>query len=251
MSSAGPAIEKQIAAEGTVQALRQALAHARNMDTGLSEKLASYSGAVRDILPVYAEAVDRLVERLVASGAGESAPRPGEPMPPFILPDESGHLVRLEDLLSTGPLAVMFHRGHWCPWCRISAHALAQAQKRHGIADGRIVAIMPERQKFAAEFRTDAGASFPVLTDVDNGYALSLNLAIWVGPDIERILGGLGRNLPDYQGNDSWFIPIPATFVVGRDGLVRERFMDPDFRSRMATERLSAALREAENDTMT
>jgi hypothetical protein len=65
-----------------------------------------------------------------------------------------------------------------------------------------VVAIMPDRQLFAAQFRRDAASPFPVLTDMDNGYALSLNLAIWLGPDLARLLSSYGRSLPDYQGND-------------------------------------------------
>ena len=84
-----------------------------------------------------------------------------------------------------------------------------------------------------------------MLTDLDNGYALSLNLAIWLGQDVVRELEALGRTLPDYQGNDAWILPIPATFVVGRDGIVRARFVDPDFRRRMAVEELIAALKAA------
>ena len=59
---------------------------------------------------------------------------------------------------------------------------------------------------------------FPILTDMDNGYALSLNLAIWVGAEMQKMMAGR-QDLPAYQGNSSWMLPIPATFVVGRDGV--------------------------------
>jgi peroxiredoxin len=112
--------------------------------------------------------------------------------------------------------------------------------------DGRqIVAIMPERQEFAAESRSDAKAPFPILTDMDNGYAMSLNLAIWVGAEVQQMMQDFGRRLPDYQGNDAWMLPIPATFVVGTDGRVAERFVDPDYRKRMDIEEMLAALRRA------
>jgi len=81
-----------------------------------------------------------------------------------------------------------------------------------------------------------------VLTDLDNGYALSLNLAIWLGTEIQ---GLLTQDLSDFHGNDGWVLPIPATFVVGQDGLVKARFVDPDFRKRMEIDDLLAALRSA------
>ena len=102
---------------------------------------------------------------------------------------------------------------------------------------------MPEMQQFAEKFKADANAPFPVLTDLDNGYALSLNLAIWLGTEIQRLLSY--QDLSNFHGNEGWVLPIPATFVVGRDGLVKARFVDPDFRKRMEIEDLLAALRSA------
>ncbi len=124
-------------------------------------------------------------------------------------------------------MAVTFHRGHWCPYCRISIKALVEAQDEIDRGGGQIVAIMPDLEAFAAEFKTEADATFPVLTDVDNGYALSLNLAIWVGEEMQRMMTGIGRTLPTYQGNESWMLPIPATFVVGRDGIIKSRVRRP------------------------
>jgi peroxiredoxin len=227
------------------EALAAAFVRSRDMDAALGERLEAYSNAVREFIPAYAEAVDQLVSRLSSSGAGLAAPRPGEPMPPFVLPDERGRLTSLESLLQNGPIAITFHRGHWCPWCRISASAMAQARRDIAAARGQIAAIMPERQRFAMEFKSNTKSPFPVFTDVDNGYALSLNLAIWVGPDLERLLSSFGRSLPDYQGNEAWMLPIPATFVIARDGIVTARYIDPDFRRRMSVEELIAALEAA------
>src|SRR5262249_5072782 len=110
---------------------------------------------------------------------------------------------------------------------------------------GQIVAITPERQKFAAELKEEAGAPFPVLTDMDNGYAMSLNLAVSLGEEMTSLLRRSGLDFPSYQGNDAWLLPIPATFVVGRDGLVKARFIDPDYRHRMPIDELLAALKTA------
>ena len=83
---------------------------------------------------------------------------------------------------------------------------------------------------------------FPILTDTDNGYALLLNLAIWLGAEMQKLMEGR-RDLPTFQGNSSWMLPIPATFVVGRDGLIRARFIDPDYRKRISIAEMLTALR--------
>jgi peroxiredoxin len=221
--------------------LEDALKRVSGMDASLDEQLRAFSDAVRQRRPDFAEAVDRLVARLREKGAGVSAPMPGEPMPPFHLPDENGHIVSLDRLLARGPVAVTFHRGHWCPYCRINISALSRAQEE--IAEsGQIVAIMPDRQQFVSELKSADKVPFPILTDMDNGYALSLNLAIWLGAELQTMLAGL-RDLPSFQGNNFWMLPIPATFIVGTDGFIKTRFVDPDYRKRMAIDDLLAALR--------
>jgi peroxiredoxin len=226
-------------------ALEEAFHDCRDMEASLGERLDSFARAVRTLSPPFADAVDRLVTRLQKSGAGQNAPQVGEPMPPFHLPDEAGRLVSLDRLLSEGPVAVTFHRGHWCPYCRLNTRALAQAQTEIERNGGQIVAIMPDRQQFAESFKTESQARFPILTDLDNGYALQLNLVIWVGSEMERMIASAGRDIPNYQGNASWMLPIPATFVVGADARIKARFVDPDYRKRMAVEALLTALRSA------
>jgi peroxiredoxin len=223
--------------------LKLAFQRCREMEGTLNEQLQAYAAAGREIFPAYGEAVDRLVIRVNENGGGENAPHPGEPMPAFVLPDETGRLVALPSLLERGPVTVMFFRGHWCPYCRLNVRAVIRAYDRIKALGADVVAIMPETQEYAAQFKSEAGAPFPVLTDLDNGYALSLNLAIWLGAEIERLLSYL--DMRSFHGNDGWVLPIPAAFVIGRDGMVKARFVDPDFRRRMAIEDLLAALKDA------
>jgi peroxiredoxin len=228
------------------RSIEEAFLHCRDMDAPLVERLEAFSAATRYLLPGYQEAADRIAARLIEHGAGVSSPQPGEVMPSFALPDDHGRMVRLESLLAVGPVAVTFHRGHWCPYCRINTRALAEAQGLIASEGAQIVAIMPDRQKFAVALKAEAKARYRVLTDVDNGYALSLNLAIWLGDEMTQILQAGGREVPAYQGNDAWFFPIPATFVISPGGRVSARFMDPDYRRRVAVEDLIAALRNAQ-----
>ena len=216
----------------------------RDMDASLAERLAAFAAAVQSRPPSFAAAVDRLVNRLRENGAGDAAPKVGDVMPPFLLPDETNRLTSLERLLEAGPVAVTFHRGHWCPYCRISINALAKANDIVSREGAQIIGIVPERQQYAVEFKNDGQATFPILTDMDNGYAMSLNLAVWVGEELRQFMRDqLGNDIPRFQGNDSWILPIPATFVVGSDGIVTARFVDPDYRKRMAIDDLIAALR--------
>jgi peroxiredoxin len=225
--------------------LDEAFRYCRDMDASLQERLAAFTEATRYLIPGYQEAVDRMVHRFKSFDAGQTAPKPGEKMPPFAMPDERGRIVTLEALLADGPLAMTFHRGHWCPYCRINTRALAEAQERIAADGAQLAAIMPDRERFAAAFKAEGEVDYPILTDIDNGYALSLNLAVWVGEEMQQILESGGRDVPAYQGNRAWVMPIPATFVINRAGVVSARFIDPDYRNRMTIEELLAALKAA------
>ena len=231
-----------MATETEDSAIAQAFEQARALDGSMSERLSVFINAVRTHQPHALAIVDRLVARLRKHHAGEGAPDVGEAMPLFALPDDSGRMVALTDLIAHGPAIVTFHRGHWCPYCRISINTLARAQPRIEALGARMVAIVPDRQAFAADMKQDGDVAFPILTDLDNGYAMSLNLAIWVGAEMMEFMESIGRTLPEYQGNDAWMLPIPATFVVGQDGRVKARFADPDYRGRASVEQLIAAL---------
>jgi peroxiredoxin len=225
--------------------LEDAFVRSRNLDAPLADRLQAFANDVRRLGPHFAAAIDALICRLAESNAGASAPKVGEPMPAFLLPDEQGRLVHLNDLLREGPVAIAFHRGHWCPYCRINMDALARAEEEVAAEHRHITAVVPDRKKFTMWLKSDASAPFPVLTDMDNGYAMSLGLAIYVGDQLKRMMISSGWDPSVSQGTDDWMLPIPATFIVGTDGTVHARFVDPDYRIRMAIEDLLAALRSA------
>jgi peroxiredoxin len=228
-----------------VEILEEATDRSRDMNVPLGERLKAVADEVRRLSPEFADVVDRMVARLAANNVGQSAPQPGEPMPDFILPDEGGRLVRLTDLLDNGPVVLSFHRGHWCPYCRLNADALAKIAPEVERLGAQIVAISPEKGRYGAELKSYAKAPFPVLADINNGYALELNLLFWVGDEKRKAMEAGGFDIAPCQGNETWMLPIPATFIVGRDGVVKARYIDPDYRKRMDLDEILAALKSA------
>lgn len=227
-----------MAEKSLADCLEESTQRCRTLDAPLAQRLQALADDVRALSPEFATVVERMIERLKAAGAGEASPKPGEPMPEFMLPDQDGRLVSLSALLADGPVVVAFHRGHWCPYCRINAGTLAgigEDLHAHGV---ELVAITPEREQFNAELKADAKATFPILSDMDNGYALALNLAFYVGDEKRRYMEAAGWNVAPFQGNASWTLPIPASFIVGQDGRVKARFVDPDYRKRMEIDEL-------------
>jgi peroxiredoxin len=224
-----------------VEAIQTAIA----LDAPLGERLAMIAEAVERFSPDQAAIIGRLLDRLKSYKAGGSAPAVGDKLPGFVLPDENGRIVRLGELLQDGPLVVTFLRGHWCPYCRVSAIGIAAAQGEIAALGGQLVAIVPELPEFSSKLKSASKATFPFLTDAANGYALSLNLAIWVGLEMEKMFADAGIDLPVYQGNSAWFLPIPATFVLDSEGTIVARHVDPDHRCRMEIGDVLAAIRRA------
>ncbi len=230
---------------GLAEILEECTERCRKMDAPLAVRLQAFADHVRALSAEFGDVVDRMVARLKVAGTGEAAPKPGEPMPEFMLPDQNGRLVILADVIADGPVAIAFHRGHWCPYCRINASALQEIHGDVTALGAQLIAITPELERFNAELASAVGAEFPVLSDVDNGYALLLNLAFYVNEEKQRAMVSAGWNVEPSQGNAFWTLPIPATFVVGKDGLVKDRFIDPDYRRRMDTDAILQALKSA------
>ena len=209
----------------------------------LSATLAEFRARLEIKNPDFAAEYQVIVDRLAASNVGSASPRTGDKLPDFQLPDANGRLVSLSDLLSNGPLVVSVNRGHWCDFCRYELTALQDHADRIAELGASVVAISPETQVYAKKLRDRCGLTFPVLCDVDNGYALSLGLAIWVGNAIKPIYEKFGYDLDRFQGNSAWMLPIPATYVVATDGRIADCLVDPDFRNRMEPVEVIAALK--------
>lgn len=222
--------------------LAEAFEEICRMEAPLNERLTAYAERLRELNFPFADAYDDLVARLKAGEVGATAPAVGDLMPPFALPAHTGRLVSLEEVLALGPAVISFNRGHWCPFCKIELSTLASHQEEIAARGGQLVSILPDRQQFVRRLPAEVLNRFIVLTDIDNGNALSLGLVMWLGQRIADLMRGRGHRFSEYQGNDGWFVPVPATFVVGRDGRVLARHVDPEFRRRMEIDEIMRAM---------
>jgi peroxiredoxin len=227
------------------QTLAEAFEQICGMDAPLNERLRAYVDRLRELNFPFAEAYDDLVARLAAGRIGAAVPRPGEPLPPFVLPAFDGGLVSLDELLAKGPLVLIFGRGHWCPFCRIELRTIASHHEEIASHGAEVVSILPDRQEFIDRLRIETSNAITILSDIDNGYALSLGLVMWLGERLKELMQGRGYHLETYQGNEGWFVPLPATFVLHPDGRIVSRQVDPEFRQRMDIADIVAALRIA------
>ncbi len=187
---------------------------------------------------------DDLVMRLTEAATAEGALKPGDAFPEFALPDEDGKFILSSHLLKTGPLVVNFYRGQWCPFCSATVIAMSAAAPAISAAGATMIGVSPEagRSSFATSRKRDL--NFKMLSDLDNGLALQCGLLFRLTDDIIRQYRADGLDLAKVYGNGSWFLPIPATYIVLPNGDVGRAYVNPDFRYRMEPQDIIDAVGE-------
>ena len=228
----------------TRRAKSTALSQTEGRKGSLSSRLSAYRKASGNRYPDFARAYDELVERLNVIDHGQLGPQLGDFMPGFDLPDENGRFISLPSMLHSGPVVISINRGHWCPYCKLELRSLAAIHDEIRRLGARVISIMPDSARFTNGYVVQNELPFPVLSDIDLGYSLSLGLIFWVGTEIRQLYEQVGIELEKYHGNHGYFLPMAAKFIIGRDGLVKVRQVNIEFRERMEPKAIITALRE-------
>ena len=207
----------------------------------LFERLLATRRRVMAVAEVRA-AYDAMMTDLGRTDFLSHALRVGGAFPDFLLPDAEGRLVSRNDLLAHGPAVVSFFRGTWCPYCAVTLDALQEDLPRIEAQGATLVAVTPETGGLALEMKRRHQAGFTVLADVDQGLAMACGVVFRVPEAYRRLLESRDIDLAKRQGNAAWFLPVPATFVLDRAGIVRWAFVDVDFTRRAEPDDVLAAL---------
>lgn len=182
--------------------------------------------------PEWRDLYDNFVNRLIFLETGKSAPTIGSLFPELTLPDSLGRYRDIADYCAQGPLVISFNRGSWCPFCRHELECWRDALPALNAAGGNLVVIVGEVGGRGAVLETLMNGAVDVLCDVDHGVALGLGLAFHAGTELLRRYLECGLDLADIYGTQSGILPIPATFVIDRNRIVRFAYVEPDFRRR-------------------
>jgi peroxiredoxin len=187
-------------------------------------------------------AYEALVAQLGRAQTASSALKVGDAMPGFMLPNAEGRLVFSDELLAKGPVVVNFFRGDWCPYCTRTLMALEAALPRIAAAGGQLVALTPDTGRHFAATRRAHRLSYEILSDVDGAVGMQFGVLFRVPELTREMLAGFGTDLAERHGNDGWFIPVPASYVVDRGGIIRYAFVDVDFTRRAEPDDIVAVL---------
>jgi peroxiredoxin len=188
---------------------------------------------------------ERAVEELFATGIEDQILRVGDRAPEFALRDANNRMVRSADLLALGPLVVKFFRGRWCPYCVTELEAWRDRYDEMRERGVLLVAISPQIQRQSDFMATQHGLPFPVLTDGNNAVAERFGLVYTVPEYYRDYYLSILVNIPFVNGETSWRLPLPATYVLDRAGVVVFAEAHADFRVRPEPEEALAAALEA------
>ena len=183
------------------------------------------------------------IKKLAESGIARQALQVGSKAPDFSLPDAHGKPVTLSALLTKGPVVVTFYRGGWCPFCDLQLRAYQGALGAIHDLGAELVAISPQTPDYALSDVEKKRLSFPVLTDKGNRVAREFKLVFALSDELKKLQTHFGSVLPMFNGDESWELPMPGTFVLDQQGAVRFASVDPNWMVRVEPAAILEALR--------
>ena len=210
--------------------------------TSLQDQLDEMTANTRQLVQAERMAVgERAVEELFLSRIEERILPVGAVAPEFALNDGSGRLVRSADLLALGPLVVKFFRGRWCSYCSTELEAWRDQYEQLRERGALMVAVSPQTERQNDFMAGQHGLPFPVLSDPGCALAEQFGLVYTVPQYLRDYYLSILVNLPILNGEPSWRLPLPATYVISRDGRVAFAEAHADFRVRPEPEEALAA----------
>lgn len=219
----------------------------------LAAELADYKAAFKQrAAPERVATMEAATAALRASGIEQGAAQAGSLAPAgLVLPDALGQPVALDDLRRQGPLVLLFYRGGWCPYCNLELRAWQRrlADLRH--MGARLVAVSPQTPDHSLSTSEKNELAFPVLSDSSLAAATAFGIAFTLPADLVDLYQSVGHDLPQRNGNGKWALPLPATYVIDRDGRIVYAHIEADYRERAEPqEALDAVARARDNGLM-
>jgi peroxiredoxin len=184
------------------------------------------------------------IDEMRAQFSIQAALKVGDRAPEFRLQNGLGIDVSLSSVLSRGPAIVTFYRGAWCPYCNLQLRAYQHFLPRFQEFNASLIAISPQIPDGSLSTAQKNELAFEVLSDVGNEVARQFGLVYKLPVELRDALASNGKALPPINGDESWELPVTATYVVSSEGRITLAFIDVDYRRRLAPETILEELRE-------
>ncbi|HVV45365.1 MAG TPA: peroxiredoxin-like family protein [Bryobacteraceae bacterium] len=194
--------------------------------------------------PERLQANAQTISDLIASGIRASALKEGDTAPDFALQDAHGHMVALRTLLDRGPVVISFYRGSWCPFCNLELRGLQRVLPQMEEMGASLAAISPQLPDHSLSTEEKNQMTFPVLSDAGNVVAKRFGIVFTLPAALVRANEAIGRDLAEINGEaGAAQLPMPATFVLNKSGVIRLAFVEEDWSKRLDPEIILDTLR--------
>ena len=190
------------------------------------------------------ETMHRATAELTASGLAERAKKAGDKAPTFALKDPEGNLVSSRELLAKGPLVASFYRGVWCPYCNMELQALQEALPDFKKFGASLIAISPQTAPNSRRSTRENKLTFPILSDTKGEVGAAFGLKFKLPDYLIDLYKSLKNELPSFNDDPEWTLPMPARYVIGQDGTIVYSEVNPDYTLRPEPQDMFSVLRK-------
>ncbi|MES9956331.1 MAG: peroxiredoxin-like family protein [Sedimenticola sp.] len=209
----------------------------------LKDEIDAYNAAKKEKVPAEILAtMAQCTEELKGSGIEGRALRSGDAMPDFELPDQHGQYRRLSDYLAESPVVLNIYRGGWCPYCNMEMKALHDVLPEIEARGARLVGLSPETPDHAIDTAERNGIDIDILSDTGNRVSEQMGLVFELPMALRPIYEKIGIDIPAFNGDDSFRLPVPATYIIGQDGVIVYDFVNADYTLRLEPAEIVATL---------
>jgi peroxiredoxin len=178
------------------------------------------------------DTMSRATAELIKTGQAQRAKKAGDAAPEFTLKDPDGNPVSSRERLARGPLVISFYRGIWCPYCNLELQALQAALPDIATRGASLVAISPQTAPNSRKSQRENKLGFPILSDVRSEVANAFGIRFALPDYLVELYKGFKNDLPVFNDDPSWVLPMPARYVIGTDGTIAYSEVNPDYTQR-------------------
>ncbi len=223
-------------------------APATNAAPSLAEQITQLKSRPSVVLPKETQEALEKARKVIEALGGIEGLKVGDKAPEFALPSVGGGKVALSSALEKGPVVLVFYRGEWCPYCNLQLQALEQAYPEIVKLGASLLAVSPQKVEKSEIQATKSHLSFPLLTDRSGLTMRAYRLLYQFPAEMREVyLKRFNIDLAEYNGEGRWELPVTATYVIGKDGVVKAGMVDVDYTKRMEPKDILAALKALKN----
>jgi len=197
---------------------------------------------IQNSIPNESDIFDKDTVDMIKKEIDKKSLQIGDTVSNFSLPDQLSKSVELSKLLEDGPLVINFYRGSWCPYCNLELNNLKKILPQIKDLGASLIAISPQRPDQSMDTAEKNSLEFSVLSDDENKVAKEFGLVYTVSKHVQDIYKSFGIDLPNINSTGNFDLPVPGTFIVNRDGIIEDLFVNADYKKRMEPSRILEVL---------